>query len=41
MGKLAFNTVAGGLNVYDVLRADRVVVERSALARIQEYYATV
>lgn len=38
VARLQFNTVAGGLNVYDVLRADKILVERSALAAIQAKY---
>lgn len=35
--KLAINT-AGAVQIYDVLRADRIVLERSALAYISEFY---
>ena len=39
--KLAINVIggpAGGIKIYDVLRADRIVVEKSALAYINEFY---
>lgn len=39
--KLAINVIggpAGGIQIYDVLRADRIVVEKSALAYINEFY---
>ena len=35
--KLTFNTTSN-LNVYDVLRADKIIVESSALKFIQEFY---
>lgn len=29
---------AAGVQIYDVLRADKIVVEKSALSYIQEFY---
>lgn len=37
MGRLQMNSITG-LRVYDVLRADKIVIERSALKHIQEFY---
>ena len=35
--RLTTNTISA-LNVYDVLRADKIIIEASALAFIQEFY---
>jgi large subunit ribosomal protein L4 len=39
VGRLQMNAISG-LRLYDVLRADKIVIERSALKHIQEFYGS-